>query len=90
MWQKIHISGMALGIAMLIILASGCASSSQQLEQPQKTSYMNSVVGTSNEMSPIAPAGAKNMRKDGNQWMCEINGQTMIYNAASAQWEPKH
>jgi len=54
------------------------------------TSHMKSAVGTPDELSPIAPAEARNVRKVGNQWMCDLNGQVMVYNSASGQWEPKH
>ena len=88
---KVHLSGMAVVASMLIILASGCASSSSSsLEQPPKTNYMKSAVGTQNELSPIAPAAARNVRKVGNQWMYDQNGQVMVFNDASGKWEPKH
>ncbi len=87
MRMKMHISGMAVVAAILMILGGGCASSS--LSQPAETSHMKSAVGTSDEMSPLAPAEARNMRKVGNQWLCDMNGQGMIYNAASGQWEPQ-
>ena len=94
MESKIHLSGMAFAASMLIILASGCASSSSSsspssFEQSPMTSHMKSRVGTPDELSPIAPVEVRNVRKVGNQWMCEINGQVMIYNDASGQWEPK-
>ena len=37
---KIYLSGMAIVASILLILASGCASSSQQLEQPSITDYI--------------------------------------------------
>ena len=80
--------GMALAAAMLLILASGCASSPEQLGQPSMTSHMKSAVGTPDEMSPLAPPEAKNVRKVGNQWRCEVKGQDMSYNAATSLWEP--
>ena len=86
MQMKIHLSGMAVAAAMLMLLAGGCAST---LEQPAPTSQMKSAVGTSDELSPVAPGEAKNMRKVGNQWMCDMNGQVMVYNGASEKWEPK-
>ena len=79
--------GMALAAAMLLILASGCASSPEQLGQPAMTSQMKSAVGTPDELSPLAPPEAKNVRKVGNQWMCDMNGQVMRYNAATSLWE---
>jgi hypothetical protein len=81
------LSGLALVTSLFMVLAIGCASSSQ-LEQPPTTSYMKSAVGTSNELSPMAPPEAKNIRKVGNQWQCEINGQKMRYNPAGGNWEP--
>ena len=86
---KIYLSGMAVVASMLIILASGCASSSASLEQPPVTSHMKSAVGTPDELSPLAPAEAKNLRKVGNRWLCDLNGQGMVYNDASARWEPQ-
>ena len=93
---KIHLFGMAVAASMLLVLASGCASSSSpssspsSFEQSPMTSHMKSAVGTPDELSPIAPAEARNVRKVGNQWMCDLNGQVMVYNSASGQWEPKH
>ena len=98
---KIQFAGMAVAASMLIILASGCASpagapaSSKTpsgllaIEQPPMTDYMRSQIGTPNELSPIAPAEARNVRKDGNRWRCDLNGQGMIFNDASACWEPQ-
>jgi hypothetical protein len=88
MQMKIHLSGMAVAAALLMLLAGGCASSST-LEQPAPTSQMKSAVGTPNELSPMAPPEARNVRKVGNQWMCDMNGQVMVYNGASEKWEPK-
>ena len=84
---KIHLPGMAVVASMLLLLASGCASSPQQLEQPTMASHMKSAVGTPDELSPLAPPEAKNIRKVGNQWMCDMNGQVMRYNAATSVWE---
>ena len=100
MWLKIHLFGMAVVASLLFILASGCASSSLEpssskaqssvisIEQPPMTTYMRSQIGTPNELSPIAPAEARNVRKVGNRWMCDLNGQAMVYNDATARWEP--
>ncbi len=84
---KIRLAVMAVGAALLLTLASGCAS--QQVEQPRPTSYMKSTVGTPDEMCPLAPGEATNIRKIGNQWACELHGQTMIYNEATSRWEPQ-
>ncbi len=83
MRSKTLISKMALAASLLLLLAGGCASSSSSMGQPP------SAVGTANEMSPVAPAEARNVRKVGNQWLCEVNGQTMVYNDASGNWGPK-
>ncbi len=101
MQVKIHLSGMAAAASMLISLASGCASSAVEpvsakppagviaIEQPPMTEYMRSQIGTPNELSPIAPAEARNVRKDGNRWRCDLNGQGMVFNDASSCWEPQ-
>ncbi len=81
------LSGLAVATSMFMILATGCASSSQNLEQPPMTSYMKSAVGTPNELSPMAPPEGTHIRKVGNQWQCEINGQKMRYNPATGLWE---
>jgi hypothetical protein len=100
--MKMHFSVMAVVAAMWLILASGCASSPEQssspppaaasgaiaIKQPPMTSYMQSQVGTPNELSPMAPPEARNVRKVGDHWMCEINGRSMIFNDAGACWEP--
>ena len=98
--MKIYYSVMAVVAAMWLILASGCASSAVEsssspapsaastLQQRPMTSYMRSQVGTPNELSPIAPPEARNVRKVGDHWMCDINGRGMIFNDASACWEP--
>ncbi len=85
---KINLYGMALAASLLLILTSGCASS-EALTQPAQTSYMKSAVGTPNELSPLAPPEARNIRKVGNQWLCDVNGRTMIYNDAAACWQPQ-
>jgi hypothetical protein len=99
MQKKIYLSGMA--VAALIIWAGGCASPALQpassktpsaliaIEQPPMTDYMRSQIGTPNELSPIAPAEARNVRKDGNRWRCDLNGQGLVFNEASSCWEPQ-
>jgi hypothetical protein len=98
---KIHLSGIAVVASMLIILASGCASPAVEpassktpaaviaIEQPPMTSYMRSQIGTPNELSPLAPAEARNVRKDGNRWRCDLHGQGLVFNEASSCWEPQ-
>lgn len=86
MHLKTNLAGMTVA-ALLIMAAQGLAA--PPLEQPPPTSYMRSQVGTPNELSPLAPAEARNVHKEGGQWTCEINGQVMIYNDAASRWEPK-
>jgi len=95
MHVKIPLARMAAAASLLIVLGSGCASSlsgkpSSPVEKPSEmTDHMKRMVGTPDELSPLAPAEARNMRKVGNQWTCEINGQPMVYHEAATRWEPK-
>jgi hypothetical protein len=84
---KIYLAWTAGVGALLLMMGSGFAAS--EIVQPPKTSYMQSTVGTPDELSPLAPAAAKKVCKVGNQWTCEINGQPMVYNEAASRWEPK-
>ena len=84
---KISLSRMAVAALLLFIFAGGCASSS--LTQPSSTGYMQSAVGTPNELSPLAPPEGRNVRKVGNNWLCEVNGRTMVYDNAAACWQPQ-
>ena len=84
---KIHFAWMAVVVALLIMLGSGLAA--PPIEQVPMTPYMQSTVGTPDELSPLAHAEARKVRKVGNQWTCEINGQPMVYNDAASRWEPK-
>jgi hypothetical protein len=72
-----------------LLLMGGSVFAAPPIEQPPKTSYMQSTVGTPDELSPVAPAEARKVCKVGNQWTCEINGQLMVYNEGAARWEPK-
>ena len=87
MHVKKYFAGMAGVVALLFMGAIGFAA--PPIVQPPKTSYMQSTVGTPDELSPLAPAEARNVRKVGNQWTCEVNGQPMVYNEAASLWEPK-
>ena len=87
MRAKKYLAGLA-GAAVLL-LVGGNVFAAPPIEQPPRTSYMQSRVGTPDELSPIAPAEAKKVCKVGNQWTCEINGQPMVYNEATSRWEPK-
>jgi hypothetical protein len=101
MQVKIYLFRTAVVAAMGIILVMGCASSPVTppasrvqasgvfVQQVPMTSYMRSQVGTSNELSPLAPAQARNIQKVGNHWTCELNGQAMIFNDATSCWEPQ-
>jgi len=76
------------GLAALLLMG-GSGFAAPPIEQPPRTSYMQSRVGTPEELSPIAPAEAQKVCKAGGQWTCEINGQPMVYNEAASRWEPK-
>jgi hypothetical protein len=89
MYFMINLSRMVVAASLLLALTGGCASSEAPLTQPQKTSYMKSAAGTPDELSPLAPAEARNVRKVGNHWLCDVNGRTMIYNEAAACWQPQ-
>ena len=84
---KTCLSWMAGVVALLLM--GGDVFAAPPIEQPPKTSYMQSTVGTPDELSPLAPAEARKVRKVDNQWTCEINGQPMVYNEAASRWEPK-
>lgn len=89
MQLKNPVTRLVLAAALLIMLGSGCASSSSQIQQPTPTTYTRSTVGTPDELSPLAPGEAQNIRKVGGQWVCEVKGRTMIYNNATGSWEPQ-
>jgi hypothetical protein len=59
------------------------------VKQVPMTSYMRSQVGTPNELSPLAPPQATKVRKVGNQWLCDLNGQTMSFDASTSCWVPQ-
>jgi hypothetical protein len=96
---KINVFMMVVVVSWLIIAAAGCASSPAaplaspaqpavlRLQQPGMTDYMRSRVGTPEELSPLAPAEARNVRKVGDHWICEINGQTLVFDGAT--WVPQ-
>ena len=87
MHVKMHFTWMAVIGALLLMVGGGFAA--PPIQQAPPTPYMQSTVGTPNELSPLAPAEARKVRKVGNQWTCEINGQPMVYNEATSRWEPK-
>ena len=84
---KNNLAGLAVATSLFIVMASGCTSSSTAQQPP--TGYMRSAVGTPNELSPMAPGNARNLRKVGDHWVCEVNGRTMVYNSAASCWEAK-
>ncbi len=81
------ISRLVLVAALSLAWAAGCASQSAEMVQPPATSHMKSTVGTSDELSPLAPPEARNVRKVGNHWQCEVKGQEMRFNPATSLWE---
>lgn len=85
---KAYLAGMTVTALLLVILGSGCASSSGY-KNPDVEATKQRTLGTPDEMSPLAPVGGQNVRKVGNQWTCEQNGRVMIYNDATSAWQPK-
>jgi hypothetical protein len=97
-----RLARIAMIASLLIFWGSGCASSGGEQPSPQvqasssgiyveqvpMTNYMRSQVGTPNELSPLAPAHAKNMRKVGSQWLCDMDGQVYVFDGVS-RWVPK-
>jgi len=69
------------------ISSSAATPGAISIPQPPMTAYMRSQIGTPNELSPLAPGGAKNVHKVGDHWVCELNGQTYIFNGAD--WVPQ-
>ena len=85
---KVYLAGMAVVASLLTILESGCASSSTY-KNPDVEATKQRTLGTPDELSPLAPVGGQNVRKVGNRWICELRGQTMVYNDAASKWEPQ-
>ena len=85
---KAYLAGMTVAALLLVILGSGCASSSGY-KNPDVEATKQRTAGTSDELSPLAPVGATNVKRVGNQWTCEQNGRVMIYNDATSAWQPK-
>ncbi len=97
-----RLARIAVVAALLVFWGSGCASSGVEqpstqvqasssgiyVEQVPMTNYMRSQVGTPNELSPLAPAQAKNIRKVGGQWLCDIAGQVYVFDGVS-RWIPQ-
>jgi hypothetical protein len=96
MRRKDRFARLATIAALSLLFGGGCASSpagpasgAVQVEQVPITGYMQSRVGTADELSPIAPPEARNIRKVGSRWTCELNGRVMVYNDAASRWEPQ-
>jgi hypothetical protein len=85
---KGYLAGMVAVASLLTMLVSGCGSSAPY-KNPDVEANTQRTKGTADELSPIAPLGGENVRKVGNQWTCEQNGRTMIYNDAASCWQPK-
>jgi hypothetical protein len=88
MQSKIYLAGMALAASLLIMWGIGCASSSGY-KNPDVEITKQRTMGTPDELSPLAPVGATNVKKVGNQWTCEQNGRVMIYNEPASCWQPQ-
>jgi hypothetical protein len=88
MQGKGYLAGMMVTALLLVCLGSGCASSSGY-KNPDVEATTKATAGTPNELSPLAPVGATNVKKVGNQWTCEQNGRTMVYDDAASCWQPK-
>ena len=88
MQGKVHLAGMAVAASLLLMLGSGCASSSAY-KNPDVETTKQRTAGTGDELSPLAPVGATNVKRVGNQWSCEQNGRTMIYDDAASCWQPR-
>ena len=83
---QVQFAAMAVVASLLIMLAGGCASSSEY-KNPDVEATKQRTLGTADELSPQAPPGACNVRKVGNQWICDLNGRTMVYNGAANRWD---
>ncbi len=88
MQGKIYLARMAVAASLLVVLGSGCASPSTY-KNPDVEANKQRTMGTADELSPLAPVGATNVKRVGNQWTCEQNGRVMIYNDAASCWQPQ-
>ena len=88
MQNKIFPAGLAAAASLLLLWGIGCASPTGY-KNPEVETTKQRTAGTADELSPVAPVGATNVKKVGNQWTCEQNGRTMIYNDAASKWEPQ-
>ena len=83
-----RLAGLAVAALLLLFLGSGCGTSSGY-KNPDVEATKQRTAGTSDELSPMAPVGATNVKRVGNQWTCEQNGRVMIYDDASSGWQPR-
>ena len=88
MQGKTFLARMAVAASLLVVLANGCASPSTY-KNPDVEANKQRTMGTTDELSPLAPVGAPNVKRVGNQWTCEQNGRVMIYNDAASSWQPQ-
>jgi hypothetical protein len=88
MSRKFYLAGMAVVASLLIMWGIGCAPSSGY-KNPDVETTKQRTMGTPDELSPLAPPGATNVKKVGNQWTCEQNGRVMIYNEPAQCWQPQ-
>ena len=88
MHVKNRLAGLAVASLLLLFLGSGCATSSGY-KNPDVETTKQRTAGTSDELSPLAPVGATNVKRVGNQWTCEQNGRVMIYDDAASCWQPR-
>ncbi|MFA5111730.1 MAG: hypothetical protein WC443_10020 [Desulfobaccales bacterium] len=87
--MPLKLQRLGISAALALFLMGGNGWAAPPLEQPPLTNYMRSVVGTPDELSPLAPAEATKVRKVENRWTCEIQGQPMVYNEGTLRWEPQ-
>jgi uncharacterized lipoprotein len=85
---KNRLAGLAVAALLLLFLGSGCGTSSGY-KNPDVETTKQRTAGTSDELSPLAPVGATNVKRVGNQWTCEQNGRVMIYDDAASCWQPR-
>ena len=88
MHVKNRLAGLAVAALLLLFLGSGCATSSGY-KNPDVETTKQRTTGTSDELSPLAPVGAINVKRVGKQWTCEQNGRVMIYDDAASCWQPR-
>ena len=86
MHVKNRLAGLAVAALLFLFLGSGCATSSGY-KNPDVETTKQRTAGTSDELSPMEPVGATNVKRVGNQWTCEQNGRVMIYDDAASCWQ---